>query len=86
MCAFHVKKAWALNLQQKVHSKEAMEMLRKDLDALMRYNPPASWLISPRRQADVEIQRVLAAHAGCPAFVAYFERQRPGKPTAVGFG
>lgn len=83
LCAFHVKKAWALNLQQRVTDKGHMELLRKSIDGLMRFNPPHDPIRSPERQAQLEIQRIMEQHTqACPAFIDYFKKQwaqRPGK-------
>lgn len=83
LCAFHVKKSWALNLVTKISSKDSQEAIRKDLDRLMRFNPPpdpakSDWELA-REELDAFAQKYSQS---CPVFVTYFKGNwatRPGK-------
>lgn len=91
LCTYHVKQAWALNLQQKVPSGSHIESLRHDLDALMYYNQPQQDPPLDLRQlkdiADAKIRGVLDKYRrSALAFVQYFEQHwahRPGIPAVL---
>ena len=80
LCAFHVKQAWATNLQRKTTKGPHQQEMIKDLDDLMRFNVPSIPLY-PHNAAAGRISAFLQKHeASSPAFVSYFRETWSSRP------